>query len=1726
MSANTKSKTSGDGSAVTSLGTSRPTALPPIASSRVSTADGNNASQPLISSLPSPKLSTAALPAARGATTTTAKACMPATLPLVPSSLQPGTLCSPANAGGKPTLPLAVLSASTACETVLNRCPDINLGALIDAEQVDAVGANAIMNGYEVPDFVKSAGGLQSLSFLVEHRADIAADTSTLNLAKFTLFTPAAWSDADAASRDQEKQKQGAEKEPTCVSAPIPSEVAARFKRGGQADAEDEWCDVISPVHLDEKDADSTKTPKADTEAARAEDDEHSTELPSGARTPLSQTDSILLPSALHRSRSLDRNLNNFQPFHKRTVLVREAFADLECFRAYEYILFFFEAHGYQIDENLSGGSSLSGQMSRRNSRKRIAVAHGVDFGEHLPRRLPTVEERKVAFASNNMAELMANLSRTYRRAGITKAYLDVTYITEVQQGTRKLRPQDARHPGLKEDPVSPPSSDEDNNEAIARLRSTEVVLSNDEIETALRLVFVSDGSMREVPDSGASRAKACATSVSQNNKLEDKQLEKCKKVSNNGRQHALRTPIVTPTATTTTTATSKETASKPGEQLLRGNKSDVILKLLWLRTSRYYYQHNAMTLRTQRGVRKAGNVTINGRTFRMHLWDSLKYGYLVTGVFDRTPGYPKNFKDSFTKELYAEELSGSGATVFPKPLMTRQHNALNARRVTAEDGVTLRGCSVVQHSDVFSIFDGRVQGCQIARNVRDYRRTAMHAAIQSLAHYRNLFPKMKSLLNILHPQDRYQCPVLNPVGGMYCIPLIINGATRLVKVDDYVPMDPTTGVFRCLTSKINELFPTLLEKALLKANGGGVTVALMDSCTVMHQLCGWIPRPIRFFVTRFGKEQLSDFMLRPSELWDDIASLYRRGCMVMSVLGVWRSGEAKKTLTYPDYHSYSWTEEFCSPVSYPVVDIISRVDDRAGIPIRAVMMRDMTWDPSDKNFEPPIQTSLSEALLFSIGYTDFHRHNGVFCLSWEEVVTYFTSCCISLNPCMLWKEDVPKGMPRIVTRVCCHGVYDASKVGMELFYQAQFHIRCTNVKTSTQVHVAYASHTSLQYPLPWPCDGLSSMTVDRCSNGGTKVQLRVYEITGLPSLLQVEREGEGGRAAQTCTLDRCVARRVTCENEQPWQRRDLLTADRNKSREQRSVWHDGCLANVVAYANNMTSIAFDVSPGTRDYVVVLKMCPRVFAEGNGPWKDFPYTLTAYSNMTALEPANPTCVPCVPGQASECVEEEKEDEAEDEKGKTRAVTTEGKKGSDSRTSKQKSRLTQLMENDEGKSKLGAPTITMHAIPPSLDVNSRTVQGMWVAEDMQHRVLLLEEGLRTETVWTGPQYHLHLHRPDDFCIRITPLRVNCAIDKARVPRLLLVRKNVRKTEALEGSVLEQCDLVLTSRIFDTQGAELSSTSPHSVLLDRKADMVRDPLRVRQEYHAMIHVIAIVDPVYNVKDTRSLLIRYPNPSETVRWLMVRAFAEGLFLSPQACRVSYMGVTVSPDTKLRKLFADTRGTYTFDGKTGNWQPLMKGNGQRALDVDELNLGIYYDIEMENLSPFTESHFPENEMSGVFVARMRDIAMASLMAGSEQRTRTLRATSFFKEQIEQSTLPPDKIHFLVGIALGIADWCCISACRVAEVKSTPRLMPSMLPAGDYIIVTGFYPYTLGSETNGLPGQIGFKDYKEPVLHFDLKVELLRQHVELTAISGTKVPKFSEDGPQSAKLDEFSLPK
>ena len=107
---------------------------------------------------------------------------------------------------------------------------------------------------------------------------------------------------------------------------------------------------------------------------------------------------------------------------------------------------------------------------------------------------------------------------------------------------------------------------------------------------------------------------------------------------------------------------------------------------------------------------------------------------------------------------------------------------------------------------------------------------------------------RRKLLTNIIYPQDRTGSPIYNP-SGKYIVRLFVGGIARKVIVDDEMPVDKQGRLLCARTTRANELWVSIIEKAYMKLNGG-YNFPGSTACIDMHALTGWIPESVKLIGT------------------------------------------------------------------------------------------------------------------------------------------------------------------------------------------------------------------------------------------------------------------------------------------------------------------------------------------------------------------------------------------------------------------------------------------------------------------------------------------------------------------------------------------------------------------------------------------------------------------------------------------------------------------------------------------------------------------------------------------------------------------------------------------------------------------------------------------------------------------------------------------------------------
>ena len=255
-------------------------------------------------------------------------------------------------------------------------------------------------------------------------------------------------------------------------------------------------------------------------------------------------------------------------------------------------------------------------------------------------------------------------------------------------------------------------------------------------------------------------------------------------------------------------------------------------------------------------------------------------------------------------------------------------------------------------------------------------------ASLTICAQYERKFNK-KILSKIIYPQNKMGDPVYNPC-GKYMIKLNLNGCTRKVIIDDYLPVDKRNELLCSMTTNRGELWVSLLEKAYLKVMGG-YDFPGSNSNIDLHALTGWIPERLAIHGqhTEFNKDK--DF--------DRMFENLHAGNVLITVATPFINKDEEGRSGLVSTHAYA------------VLDI-RRFKDRCLFQLKNPWSHlrwkgnyseyDITnWTDELKralNYDPKLASNIDNGV-FWIDYNSLIRHFDVFYLSWNPDLFPHTCC-------------------------------------------------------------------------------------------------------------------------------------------------------------------------------------------------------------------------------------------------------------------------------------------------------------------------------------------------------------------------------------------------------------------------------------------------------------------------------------------------------------------------------------------------------------------------------------------------------------------------------------------------------------------------------------------------------------------------------------------------------------
>ena len=404
--------------------------------------------------------------------------------------------------------------------------------------------------------------------------------------------------------------------------------------------------------------------------------------------------------------------------------------------------------------------------------------------------------------------------------------------------------------------------------------------------------------------------------------------------------------------------------------------------------------QDNPLTAEDVELLRKSGRTT----SIFLPMWDDVDEGYGAENVF-------MPCKDG--------EWTDESAPGFCPDQLKRGVQWKSFLGLTPD----LSTVSLVGNADPMNIKQTVVGDCSLV------------ASLIVCSNFQQRFPKAKIIANAIYPQDSTGKPVVNHK-GKYCVKLLINGATRLVTVDDRIPVERSTSTpLGTYSLDPSEQWVSLMEKAFLKVCGGTYDFPGSTSSSDLYKLSGWLPDSIGF------EEKTFD----PVFQFTRLSANHNKGAVLI-------------TANTPSNMDASVEQELglVPGHAYAVLDFTTYNGERL-VKVKNPWAR-VSWTG---RYSIKDTVKCTDEFRKAVNYTDDHAAQGVFYVMWEDLIKYYRRLHISWNPYLLFTKD---GGPSIPTRLACHGefVYSAAK-----WMHPQFHINVEREDGSkpTRMHLVLSRH-------------------------------------------------------------------------------------------------------------------------------------------------------------------------------------------------------------------------------------------------------------------------------------------------------------------------------------------------------------------------------------------------------------------------------------------------------------------------------------------------------------------------------------------------------------------------------------------------------------------------------------------------------------------------------------------
>ncbi|CUG06322.1 calpain-like cysteine peptidase, putative [Bodo saltans] len=581
------------------------------------------------------------------------------------------------------------------------------------------------------------------------------------------------------------------------------------------------------------------------------------------------------------------------------------------------------------------------------------------------------------------------------------------------------------------------------------------------------------------------------------------------------------------------------------------------------------FFQDNAVTKDEMEILRKSGQTT----TILLPIWDDVSEGYAAENVY--LPCKGENWEDAFAPFISLKQKS-SGCVLARYPKIVSAPETLK----------------VYYEADPMNIKQTVVGDCSLV------------SSLIICTNFQKRFPQYNLISGVVFPQDENGAPMVSPK-GKYCVKMLVNGITRMVVVDDRIPVSktmktppppsptsptppttlpstPTTAaagggsgevtaaqaaaacrfLFQPLCTYSRnpaEMWVSIIEKAFVKVCGGSYDFPGSNSSVDMFKLSGWLPDGYYF------DGEGVDLELQ----WKRLSVSHGRGAVLTTISTPQNlTKDVEEKLKLVPGHAYA------------VIGVLEE-DGRRLLKIKNPWAR-QSWEGlysfRDTNWPPELKEKL--------GFHEIEANQGVFWMSWADVCRYFKRCNLSWNPYLLF-QPIADNTPKKPRRLAAHGVLTWTDCFAEC---PQYHVMARQLSKPTRLHVVLARHV-LNLVKEY------EQRSDAVDDDSPLITVHVFDVTNSPTVAQLSA-GRQGTYLPNCEGNSCMARLISNGGE-------LLGGD------------DVCRIHQGVYKNiEAQTISFTCPAGDRDLVLVV-------AQHQGKKESkFPFSLFLHTEISAIGGGN------------------------------------------------------------------------------------------------------------------------------------------------------------------------------------------------------------------------------------------------------------------------------------------------------------------------------------------------------------------------------------------------------------------------------------------------------------------------------------------------------------------------